>query len=224
MNMCAKLALTLILSGFLVCSSEANGCNSNRMKATDRGFIFKVVGGSDNIEAKTVPGKRTQLAPWRRSGLGGGPDILAWDDRDSLRKLLDSGDLKLGPPVYREDLQSALKRERARRPYPVLSSMLEKLRGTVDKQVFNVLLPAELQPDAKVVTEPDAGSASDGPEAITQKLDKAMTSVTVTVAFDTTGSMESAAAEMARQIKRVAAELPPNIQDAILDRLCFLPG
>jgi len=198
----ARLALTLVLSVLLVHSGEASGCSANRMKTTNSGFLFKVVCGSDNIEAKTAAGgkdtaytlaplrpyfviceedqfykvtnrpaqtveqaeagqvayvPKDQVHPWStREALdftahtfGGGLEILAWNDRDGLLKYLDSGSLKLGPPVYREDLQSAPKRERARRPYPVLGSTVEKLRGAVDKQVFSVLLPAELRPDAK---------------------------------------------------------------------------
>jgi hypothetical protein len=238
------------------------------MKTTDSGFLFKVIGGSDNVEAKTSPGGKDtayalaalrpyfviceedqfykvtnlpaqtveqaeagqvgyvpkhQVHPWStREALdlsaqtfGGGLEIPAWDDRDSLRKFLDSGDMKLGPPAYRESLESALKREHARRPYPVLGSTIEKLRGTVDKRVFNVLLPAELQPDAKLVVEPDALNVADAREVIAQKIDRAMTRTTITFAFDATSDMELSAADMARQVERVVAELPQNIRDAM---------
>jgi len=263
-----RLALALILSASLISSSEAAGCDSAVMKTTESGFIFKVVGDTDRIEAKVEPGgvdttftlapltpyfviceqdqfykvaslpvktaaqaatgkagyvAKDQVHAWpTREALsfapllpgGDYPAILAWDNQDSLRKFLESGDPKLGSPAFREDFQAALKRERSARPYPVLGSKMEKLRGTVDKRAFNVLLPAAVQPDAKIVIEPDT-EKGDTRESITQKLDRVMTRTTVVVAFDATADNDRFARSLAQQLKRTVAEFPKDIQDAL---------
>ena len=198
---------------------EARACTSTKMKTTESGFIFKVVGGSDKVQARSAPGARDtaftldllapyfviceedqfykitdlpaetvtqaetgkvgyvlkeQVHPWpTREALnfsdvaftGDRPEIVAWDDKETLGKFLDSGIQKLGPPTYRENLESTLKRERATRPYPVLSSTTEMLRKTVEKRVFNVLLPARCRRDAKVVIEPASPKKGDNREA-----------------------------------------------------------
>ena len=96
---------------------------------------------------------KDQVHPWpTREALnfsavaftGDRPEIYAWDDQTILQKFLNSGNMKLGPPTFKEDLQSTLKRERSTRPYPVLSSTTAMMRKSVEKRVFNVLLPAAL--------------------------------------------------------------------------------
>jgi hypothetical protein len=270
-----KLALAIALGAGLLFSGQVDACTAPKMKTTDSGFIFKVVGGSDKVEAVKEPGGKDvafildllapyfvicdddqfykitdlsaetveqaekgkvgyvlkeQVHPWpTREALnfsavaftGDRPEIMAWDDHDVLLKFLDSGNVKLGPPAYREDLQSTLKRERATRPYPVLSSKVEKLRGTVDKRVFDVLLPAALPPDAKVVVDMgaakkpgDKAPSNESKEVVAKKLDAAMTSATFAIAFDATGSMAPFAAQVAQDMKTAFESLPPEIQKA----------
>ncbi|WP_240535245.1 VWA domain-containing protein [Bradyrhizobium sp. YR681] len=234
------------------------------MKTTESGFIFKVVGGSDKVEAKKAPGGadaaftldllapyfviceedqfykvtdlpaetveqaekgkvgyvlKDQVHPWpTREALnfsavaftGDRPEIVAWDDHDMLQKFLESGNINLGKPAYKEDLQSTLKRERATRPYPVLSSKTEKLRGTVDKRVFDVLLPAALPPETKVVID----TSKDNKDATLKKLNEAMTSATFAIAFDATGSMAPFAGKVAQDIKTAFESLPAEVQKA----------
>jgi hypothetical protein len=273
--MSQRVALAVILSGLLVFSGEAKACTATKMKTTESGFIFKVVGGSDKVQAKSGPGAKDtaftldllapyfviceedqfykitdlpaetvtqaetgkvgyvlkeQVHPWpTREALnfsdvaftGDRPEIVAWDDKETLGKFLDSGNQKLGPPTYRENLESTLKRERNTRPYPVLSSTTEMLRKTVEKRVFNVLLPAALPPDAKVVIEPanpkkgdNKEASKESKEAITQKIDKAMTNATFAIAFDATGSMAPFAAKVAQDIRTAFESLPQEIQKA----------
>jgi hypothetical protein len=38
-------------------------CTADKMKTTESGFIFKVVGGSDKVEAKTKPGGKDKCPP-----------------------------------------------------------------------------------------------------------------------------------------------------------------
>jgi hypothetical protein len=248
------------LAAFLALTGYATACTSSKMKTTESGFIFKVVGGSDKVEAKTKPGGKeaaftldllapyfviceedqfykvtdlpadtvkqaetgkvgyvlkSQVHPWpTREALnfsvvaftGERPEIVAWDDEAVLKKFMESGNQKLGPPAFREDLQSTLKRERATRPYPVLSSKTELLRKTVEKRVFNVLLPAALPPEAKVAFAPESVKKGN-----TEALEKAMTTATFAIAFDATGSMEQFAREVAKDIKTAFESLPQEI-------------
>jgi hypothetical protein len=270
-----RLGLVAFFFALSVFPRHAEACTAPKMKTTESGFIFKVIGGSDKVAAMKAPGggdpaftldllapyfviceadqfyKITDLAaetveqaekgkvgfvlkdqvhPWpTREALnfsvvaftGDRPEIVAWDDPEVLKKFLETGNPKLGPPAYREDLQSTLKRERATRPYPVLKSKVEKLRGTVDKRVFDVLLPAALPPDAKVVIDMEAGkkpgskeATKESKEVIVQKLDKAMTSATFAIAFDATGSMAPFAAQVAQDIRTAFESLPADVQKA----------
>jgi hypothetical protein len=266
------MGLAIILGSLLLCSAEAWCCSSDRMKTTDAGFIFKVVGGADMIEATTEPGGRElaftlaaqkpyfvvceedrfyklsdvaarsveraatgkfgyvakdQVHPWpTREALEFSPatlggdraEVVAWNDLDTLRKFLETGDAKASPPARRDDLRSLLRRERLARPYPVLGSTVAKLRGAVDKRVFNVLLPETL-PDARLVIEPETDKAADGKEggnaALAQKLEKTMARTTVVFAYDETSDMERMAHALAQQIKAAADALPKEIQDAL---------
>jgi hypothetical protein len=151
---------------------------------------------------------------------GDRPEIVAWDNYDSLRRFVETGNVKEGPPAYHEDLQSALKRERAARPYPVLGGWTEKLRGSVDKRAFNVLLPPAVQPDAKIVITPDAGKG-DTKDSITQGLQRTMTRTTVVIAFDATADNDRFASSLAQQLKREVAKLPRDMQDALQVGLVF---
>jgi hypothetical protein len=255
-----------VFAVFSFLAGQAIACTAEKMKMTESGFIFKVVGGSDKIQALTKPGgkdvafvlellapyfviceedqfykvtdlqadsvkqaeagkvgyvAKDQVHPWpTREALnfsdvafsGDRPEIKAWDDETILTKFMETGNEKLAPPAFKEDLQSTLKRERATRPYPVLSSKNGKLRNTVDKRVFHVLLPAALPPEAKLVI-PGEGNPKDK-EAITQKIGRTMTSATFVIAFDSTGSMEKFAAQVAKEIKTAFDGLPLEVRNS----------
>lgn len=249
----------------IVLGHQAEACTADKMKTTESGFIYKVVGGSDKVEAKIKPGGKDsaftlelmapyfviceedqfyritdlqtdtvkqaetgktgyvlkeQVHPWpTREALnfspvaftGERPEIVAWDDEAVLGKFMDSGNIKLGPPAYKENLESTLKRERATRPYPVLSSKMQFLRRSVEKRVFNVLLPAALPPEAHVVMAPTGSQAG----ALKDQLDGAFTNVTFAVAFDATGSMEQFAAQVARDLRTAFESLQPQIAKGV---------
>lgn len=255
---------TIFVAAFFALTQQALACTSEKMKTTESGFIYKVVGGSDKVEAKVKPGAKEkafelellapyfviceedqfykvtdlpadtvkqaetgkvgyvlkdQVHPWpTREALnfspvaftGERPEIVAWDDEAVLAKFLDTGNQKLAPPAFKEDLQSTLKRERATRPYPVLSSKMQHLRKTVEKRVFNVLLPAALPPEAKLIIKPEDAKKGNVREA----LEKAMTGATFAIAFDATGSMAKFAGQVAQDIKAAFESLPPDIQKA----------
>ncbi|EJN13183.1 hypothetical protein PMI42_03475 [Bradyrhizobium sp. YR681] len=139
------------------------------------------------------------------------PEVVAWHDAESLRKFLGSGDAKLAPPSFRDDLQSILRREPAMRPFPVLDSRREKLRGTLEKRIFRVLLPAT-SPDAKIVFGEPGGGRND---ALLKKLEKAMTSTTVAVAYDATSDMDRLASAIADRLKAAVDGLPKDILNAL---------
>jgi hypothetical protein len=251
-------------AGILAFSTQALGCTADKMKTTESGFIYKVVGGSDRVEAKKTPGGKEpafvlgllapyfviceedqfykvtdlhaetvreaeagkvgyvlkgQVHPWpTREALnfstvafsGERPEIVAWDDEKALGKFMETGNLKLAPPAFHEDLQSTLKRERATRPYPVLGSKVGLLRKSVEKRVFDVLLPAAVPPEAKVIVPTGAA----GKAGIEATLDKAMTNATFAIAFDATGSMAGFAQQVARALKTGFESLPPDVQKA----------
>jgi hypothetical protein len=256
------------LSSVLVLAHQAEACTADKMKTTESGFIFKVVGGSDKIEAKDKPGSdktafvlellapyfviceedqfykitnlaadtvkqaetgkvgyvlKDQVHPWpTREALdfspvafsGDRPEIVAWDDQAVLAKYMKTGDQKLNPPAFKEDLASTLKRERSTRPYPVLASKTEKLRDTVEKRVFDVLLPAALPPQAKIKTEGnETGGAATGAQ-VAKQIEKAMTNATFAIAFDATGSMAPFAAQVAQDIKTAFDNLPPEVKNS----------
>jgi hypothetical protein len=262
---CGSLIAGLI--GVFLLADNAIACKAEKMKTTESGFIFKVVGGSDKVEAKKEPGSKEtafslellapyfviceedqfykitdlpaetvqeaetgkvgyvlkeQVHPWpTREALnfsavaftGERPEIVAWDDDSILKKFLDTGNQKLAPPAFREDLESTLKRERATRPYPVLSSKVQLLRNTVEKRVFDVLLPAALPPETKVVIATEGKDPKDK-QALEKKLDKVMTSANFVIAFDATGSMAPFAAQIAADIRTAFEALPADVQKA----------
>ena len=268
-----RFALALVSTFFVALSGVAGACTATKMKTTENGFIFKVVGGSDKVEAVTTPGGKTvafaldllapyfviceedqfykvtnlpaetvkqaetgkvgyvlkdQVHPWpTREALnfsavaftGDRPEIYAWDDQTVLQKFLEFGNLKLGPPTFKEDLESTLKRERSTRPYPVFSSKTEMMRNRVEKRVFNVLLPAALPPEAKVVIQPEAGKrpSKDAYEEARTGDDKRH----VCIAFDATGSMAPFAAQVAQDIKVALESLPQEIVKGSKSVSCF---
>jgi len=253
-------------AGLLVLPGAALACEGkdNKMMTTEFGFIYKVVGGSDKVEAKKAAsgagskettftldllapyfviceedqfykitdlqaetakeaetGKvgyvlKDQVHPWpTREALnfslvafnGERSEIVAWDDEEVLSKFLDTGNQKLAPPAFHENLASTLKRERATRPYPVLSSKTQMMLKSREKRVFHVLLPAALPPEAKVVIDPKGAS----PQEEKKELDKVMTSATFCIVFDSTASMGPFAKDVAADIKATFEALPPEI-------------
>lgn len=259
-----KFGALAVASGLFVCtaSSAAMACDADEMLRTKDGFIFKVVGGSDKIEATKAPDgaekvftldlmqpyyvicedgdyyrvsdlpaqtvdealtgktgyvKKDQIYNWpTREALnfsplvwgGDRPEIVAWDDDVVLEKFLQTGDAKANPPAFREDRDGTLKRERALQPYPVLSSEVKKMRETVEKRVFDVLLPAELPAEATVVIDDKSGD-------VTQKLTDALVGGTFAIAFDATGSMADFALDAANDIKTAFESLPQDVQDKV---------
>jgi len=129
------------------------------------------------------------------------PEIVAWGDETILKKFMETGNKKLHPPSFQENLESTRKRERATRPYPVLGSQLRKLLKRADKRVYNVLLPAALPPETKVKIEKED----------VEKAKKAITEAAIVVVFDATGSMESFAYEMAKSITSAVTSLPTDV-------------
>jgi len=251
------------LAGLLMASGSALACDSkdNKMKTTEFGFIYKVVGGSDKVEAKKAPGSKDtvftldllapyyviceedqfykvtdlqaetakeaetgkvgyvlkdQVHPWpTREALnfslvafnGERSEIVAWDNEDTLAKFLETGNHKVAPPAFKEDLASTLKRERATRPYPVLSSETKMMLKSREKRVYHVLLPAALPPEAKVVITPDKPTQ----EAEKKALDTVMRSATFCIVFDSTASMGPFAKDVAADIKATFDALPADI-------------
>jgi hypothetical protein len=129
------------------------------------------------------------------------PEIVAWGDEIVLKKFMETGNKRLHPPSFQENLESTRKRERATRPYPVLSSQMRQLRKIADKRVYHVLLPAALPPKTKVIIEKkDVETAK-----------KAITEAAIVVVFDATGSMEDFASETANSISSAINSLPKDV-------------
>ena len=129
------------------------------------------------------------------------PEIVAWGDEIALKKFMETGNKRLSPPSFQENLESTRKRERATRPYPVLDSKLRKLRKLADKRVYNVLLPVALPPETKVKIEKED----------VEKAKKVLTEATIVVVFDATDSMGDFAHEMAKSISSAITSLPTDI-------------
>lgn len=137
--------------------------------------------------------------------LGDRPEIVAWDDREGIRGFMTSGDATSYPPTFRENIEATLLRMTSSRPYPVLGSSEEMLLGRAPRRVFDVLLPAAIRPtDAVVIDEADVERAT-----------QALTSATIVIAFDATGSMDSFALRVAESFKSSFAKLPSDILDVL---------
>jgi hypothetical protein len=130
------------------------------------------------------------------------PEIVAWHDELILKKYMETGNKKLHPPAFQEDLESTRKRERATRPYPVMGSKSHPFRGVGEKRVYNVLLPAALKPaEAKIEIQ----------ESDVETTKKTLSSVTLVVVFDATGSMGPFASETAKAITNAIERLPKDV-------------
>jgi hypothetical protein len=142
--------------------------------------------------------------------LGDRPEIIAWDDRVGLRGFMSGGDATAYPPTFRENIEATLRRMSSSRPYPVLGAQEEMLLGRTPRQVFDVLLPAAIRPtDAVVIDEMDLARAQ-----------KALSSATIVIAFDATGSMDSFALQVAESFKASFAKLPDDVLEVL--RLGFV--
>ena len=142
--------------------------------------------------------------------LGDRPEIVAWDDRAGLNSFMSSGDATAYPPTFRENIDATLRRMTSSRPYPVLESHDGMLLGRTPRRVFDVLLPAAIRPtDAVVIDEADLERAT-----------QALSSATIVIAFDATGSMDSFALRVAESFKSSFAKLPDDVLDVL--RLGFV--
>ena len=191
MRQCLRKLWVCCFAALLMLPGAAIACSTDKMKTTDDGSLFKVVGGSNKVEAEEAPGSksraftldlllpyyviseeeefykitdlaadtvtqaetgrvgyvpREQVYPWRgrerlnfANSPGQGSELFVWDDEDSLRRFLETGEQKFGLPAF-----WMIERERTKRPYPVLSSKLLLMRNGQEKRVFKVLLPVEL--------------------------------------------------------------------------------
>lgn len=133
--------------------------------------------------------------------LGRRPEIVAWDDREVLKSFMATGDEATHGPTFRENIGATLRRTREARPYPVLGSGEERLLGRSARRVFDVLLPAAIRPSDAVVF--DAADLTRATEALT--------SATIVIAFDATGSMERFARLVAESFKSSFSRLPPDV-------------
>lgn len=129
-------------------------------------------------------------------------EIRAWEDTDILDKWMETGDLTLYPPTFRENLEATRTRERATRPYPVLGSGMRTLLGRAEKRVYNVLLPAALRPEATLEFDAEDVDLAQA----------ALTNATFVVVFDATASMDEFAKDAANAINEALSGLPDKIQ------------
>lgn len=136
------------------------------------------------------------------------PEIVAWDEEDVFVKFLETGDINLNPPAFREDLESTLKRERSTRPYPVLSSQIRLMLGSKEKRTFDVLLPAALPPSTMVEIAVEEGKSA---EEVVGKVEETLTSATFAIAFDATASMNDFARDVADDIRVAFESLPEQV-------------
>ena len=131
------------------------------------------------------------------------PEIVAWDDEAVLQKFMETGNRNLHPPAFKENLEATRLRERATRPYPVLSSEEMLLRKTAKKRVYEVLLPTAITPEDKIVIE----------EGDVETVQKTLSSATILVVFDATASMDKFALETAKSIGAALGTLPKDVRD-----------
>lgn len=129
--------------------------------------------------------------------------IEAWDDEAMLEKFMETGNKKLHPPAFKENLEATQMRERATRPYPVLSSEKRLLRKRAEKRVYEVLLPAAITPTSKIEI------AKEDPEVVQD----ALTSASILVVFDATGSMDAFARQTAKSIRGALTSLDSEARE-----------
>ncbi|MEM7519855.1 MAG: VWA domain-containing protein [Pseudomonadota bacterium] len=133
--------------------------------------------------------------------IGERPEIVAWDDEEALDGFMETGNQKLHPPAFKEDLEATRLRERSTRPYPVLGSDVRKLRKVAEKRVYNVLLPAAITPAARIEIEEDDVAAAQ----------VSLQSATILVVFDATASMGEFAKRAASAIGSALTTLDKDV-------------
>ncbi len=131
------------------------------------------------------------------------PEIVAWQDEAVLENFMETGNKKLYPPAFKENLEATRLRERSTRPYPVLGSKIRSLRGIAEKRVYDVLLPAAITPTSKIEIKTEDVAAAQ----------EALSSATILVVFDATGSMETFAREAAKKIAAGLTSLPRDVRE-----------
>ncbi len=145
-------------------------------------------------------------------------EIVAWDDERVLAQYLETLNIKAHPPAFRENLTATLARARETRPYPVLGSDVRRVGKTGEKRVFNALIPAALTPDDRLVVTGAEGAGNADETAETVR--RALTSATILLVFDATGSMDTFALETAEAIgaalKGLDAQVVENSRMGIL--------
>lgn len=130
-------------------------------------------------------------------------EIVAWNDEGVLDKYMETTNIALYPPAFKENLEATLGRERSTRPYPVLGSEEKLFRRKAPKRVYDVLLPAAIKPtDTIVMEKKDVAAAED-----------TLTSATILVVFDATASMESFALETVKAINNALDSIPREVRD-----------
>lgn len=135
--------------------------------------------------------------------IAGRPEIVAWDDPNVLKTFMETGNARANPPAFRENIDATLKRERATRPYPVLSSDMKALMGA-PKRVYSVLVPTAIRPTDDVVIEDPKDVAA---------VQAVLGSASIVVAFDATGSMAPFARETVAALSRALSTLPKDVRD-----------
>ena len=201
--------LELFRSYFVICETGTHYRIAERPAAT----------ATEAEAGKTGYVLKSQVYPWHtREALSFSPlspageraEVLAWNDEASLVKFLENPDSSLSPPSFREDIGTLLKRERARRPYPVLSSKVHRLRGIVEKRIVEVLLPVAPPAEARIeipVTETNKA-------VVIERLEQALTGTTFAIAHDATGHLDVFASRIATDIQAAFDQLPQEIVQA----------
>lgn len=248
----------LVAAGLMASASAAMACEAEEMQTTEFGFIYKIVSGSNKIEAYDSPDGgeviftlelmrpyfviceageyfritdlpaetvaeaeagltgyvlKDQVFNWpTREALNFSPflygedrvEVRAWEDVETLAGFMETGDLARFPPTFQEDLESTLKRERATRPYPVISSEVRTVRDR-PKRVFEALIPAAI---------PGGGVVLEGGDNVVGDVEEVLGSTTFAVVFDATASMEDIARDIARDLGEAFGAIPGQIKES----------
>lgn len=183
----------------------------------DAGEFFKITDIQTDLVDEALSGNvgfvaEDQVHPWTtREALSFSeiafleerPEIVAWDDEAVLAKFFETGNRKLHPPAFKENLEATRLRERATRPYPVMASQTRSLRGLADKRVYEVLLPAAITP--KTVFEFDKEDLD--------LVQETLTTASLLVVFDATASMEKFALAAAKSVRDAISSLPVEVRE-----------
>lgn len=193
-------SLELLKPYFVICTTE----NHLRISDLEAMTVAEAEAGLTGFVRKNQVydwPTREALAFSDLAFLGDRPAISAWESQSELKNFMQTGDRAAYPPTFQENIEATLRRARDARPYPVLSSSEEELLGRTSRRVFEVLLPAEIRStDSVVFSDSELDLAK-----------RALTSATIVIAFDATGSMESFALSVAESLKSSMAQLPSDV-------------